>query len=253
MKLHYRSIGEGAPLFIIHGLFGSSDNWQTLGKKFAEHFTVYFVDQRNHGHSPHSDEFNYDLLVEDFHELVSDLGLDNINIIGHSMGGKTAIGFAAKYPELINKMVVADIGPKKYQPHHDQILAGLNAIDLSEVKSRGGADKIMSQYITEVGVRQFLLKNLYWVEKGQLGWRINIPVLTREIDAIVDEIQFESIPTETLFMRGGKSNYILPSDYASISEKFPNSNIYSIEESGHWIHAEAPEEFYTTVLDFLTK
>ena len=253
MKLHYRKIGQGAPLFIIHGLFGSSDNWQTLGKKFAEHFTVYFVDQRNHGHSPHSDEFNYDLLVDDFYALVSDLGLSKINIIGHSMGGKTAIGFAAKHPELIDKMVIADIGHKKYQPHHDQILAGLNAIDLSEVKTRGGADKVLSQYISEVGVRQFLLKNLYWVEKGQLGWRINIPVLTREINAIVDAIEFEKITTQTLFMRGGKSNYILPSDYTEIENKFPNSSIYSIEESGHWIHAEAPKEFYETVLNFLTK
>ena len=251
MQLHYRKLGEGKPLFILHGLFGSSDNWQTLGKKFAETYTVYFVDQRNHGHSPHSDEFNYDVLAEDFYELVQRLGLKSINIIGHSMGGKTAIAFAAKYPELIDKMVVADIGHKQYPMHHDQILKGLNAINLSEIKTRGAADKKLNEYIPELGVRQFLLKNLYWVEKGQLGWRINIPVLTREITNIIAEIPFDTIDTTTLFVRGGKSNYILESDYPSIGQKFPNSTIYSIEESGHWIHAEAPAEFYKAVIDFI--
>ncbi|WP_027418985.1 alpha/beta fold hydrolase [Crocinitomix catalasitica] len=251
MKLHYRKIGEGEPLIILHGLFGSADNWQTLGKKFAEHFTVYFVDQRNHGHSPHSDSFSYDLMVADLKELVDDLGLDKFNLLGHSMGGKTAIGFAALYPERIDRMVVADIGHKKYPLHHDAILGGLNSIDLSVVKSRGAADKILADSIPEIGVRQFLLKNLYWVEKGQLGWRINIPVLTREIESIVDAIEFDRIVTNTLFMRGGKSNYIVASDFEDIKTKFPNSTIYTIEESGHWIHAEAPEEFYNTVLEFL--
>lgn len=251
MKLHYRTIGEGKPLFILHGLFGSSDNWQTLGKRFAEHFKVYFVDQRNHGHSPHSDEFNYDLMVEDFHELVTDVGETAINIIGHSMGGKTAIGFAAKYPELINKMVVADISHKAYPMHHDQILEGLNALDLSVIKSRGEAEKELEQYIPQFGVRQFLLKNLYWVEPGQLGWRINLPVLDREIPHILVEIPFDQIQTETLFIRGELSNYILESDYADISRKFPNSSVYTIHGAGHWVHAEAPEEFYQVIMDFL--
>src|SRR5687768_14638733 len=149
MKLHYRTIGEGQPLFILHGLFGSSDNWQTLGKRFAEHYKVYFVDQRNHGHSPHSDDFNYDLMVTDLHELVTDLGENNINIIGHSMGGKTAIGFAAKFPRMIEKMVVADISHKGYPMHHDTILDGLNAIDLSVIKSRGEAEAKLSEYIDQ--------------------------------------------------------------------------------------------------------
>jgi len=252
MKLHYRVLGEGEPLFILHGLFGSSDNWQTLGKKFAEKYQVYFVDQRNHGRSPHSDDFSYDLMVSDFHELVTDLGLDKINIIGHSMGGKTAIGFAVKYPELINKMIVADIGHKQYPMHHEKILEGLNALDLSQFKSRGQADRQLANYIEEIGVRQFLLKNLYWVEKGQLGWRINIPVLSDKIYDIIEEIKFDTIETETLFMRGGKSNYIVDSDYPEIAAKFPNSEIHTIEESGHWIHAEAPKEFYLEVVNFLS-
>lgn len=251
MKLHYRKIGEGEPLFILHGLFGSSDNWQTLGKKFAENYTVYFVDQRNHGHSPHSDEFDYDLMAADFYELVTDLGLEKINVIGHSMGGKTVIAFAKDHPEFIDKMIVADISHKQYPMHHETILAGLNAIDLSEIKTRGAADKKLSEYVAELGVRQFLLKNLYWVEKGQLGWRINIPVLTRTIHDIIKSIDFDTIECDTLFMRGGKSNYILESDFDEIKRKFPNSYIHSIEESGHWIHAEAPREFYQTVVEYL--
>ena len=251
MKLHYRRLGKGKPLFILHGLFGSSDNWQTLGKKFAEDFEVFFVDQRNHGHSPHSDEFDYDLMAADFHELVSDLGFDKVNVIGHSMGGKTVISFAKDHPEMIDKMVVADISHKQYPMHHEQILKGLNSLDLSVIKTRGAADKALSEYIAELGVRQFLLKNLYWVEKGQLGWRINIPVLTATIGQIISEIKFDQIKCNTLFMRGGRSNYILESDYAEIAHKFPNSEIHSIAESGHWIHAEAPKEFYQAVLGFL--
>lgn len=252
MKLHYRKLGEGKPLIILHGLFGSSDNWQTLGRKFAEDYTVYFVDQRNHGHSPNSDDFNYDLMAADLYELIQDLGLNKVNILGHSMGGKTAIRFAVDHSDLVDKLIIADISHKSYPSHHDQILKGLNEIDLSAIKSRGGADKILAKYVPEIGVRQFLLKNLYWVEKGQLGWRINIPVLTREINKVLSLITFDKINCQTLFIRGGKSNYILESDYDMLTEKFPNASIHSIEESGHWLHAEAPEEFYNTVIQFLS-
>lgn len=251
MKLHYRSIGEGKPLFILHGLFGSSDNWQTLGKKFGEYFKVYFVDQRNHGHSPHSDEFNYNLMVTDFKELIDDVGEDNINIIGHSMGGKTAIGFAAQFPDLIDKMVVADISHKQYPMHHDDIIEGMNSLNLSALKSRGAADKELSKMIKDWGVRQFLLKNLYWVEKGKLDWRINLPVLSDKIYDIIEEIPFQTVDTDTLFIRGAKSNYILESDYDEIGHKFPFSKIHTLEDSGHWVHAESPDEFYEAVMRFL--
>lgn len=252
MKLHYRTIGEGKPLFILHGLFGSSDNWQTLGKKWAEKHKVIFVDQRNHGRSPWSDDFNYDLMVEDFYELVTDLGETKINLLGHSMGGKTAIGFSAKYPELVDKLMVADISHKEYPMHHDQIIDGLKSLDLNSIKSRGQADKELSQFIQEIGVRQFLLKNLYWVEKGKLGWRINVPVLGERIYDIIAEIKFDTIETDTLFIRGGKSNYILESDYPELKLKFPNSRIESISESGHWVHAEAPYRFFELIDQFIS-
>jgi pimeloyl-ACP methyl ester carboxylesterase len=259
MKLYYRILGnendenglKKKPLFILHGLFGSSDNWQTLAKKFAERYVVYLVDQRNHGHSPHDENFDYDYMADDFYTLLSDLGLSKINVIGHSMGGKTVINFAVKHADLLDKMIIVDISHKKYPMHHEQILKGLNAIDLTQVKTRGNADKTISKYVAEIGVRQFLLKNLYWIEKGQLGWRINIPVLSREIHKIIDAIEFDTIDVDTLFIRGGRSNYILESDYNEIYKKFTQAEIYSIEESGHWVHAEAPVEFYSAVVDFL--
>lgn len=252
MKLHYRKIGDnGEPLFILHGLFGSSDNWQTLAKRFSEDYTVYLVDQRNHGRSPHSIEFNYDLMVADFAELIDDVGLEKINLLGHSMGGKTAIGFAAEYPELIDKLIVVDISHKQYPMHHEQIIEGLKSINLDVIKTRGAADKKLAELIDNIAIRQFLLKNLYWESKGQLGWRINIPVLSNEIEKIIEEIYFRTIDVDTLFIRGEQSNYILESDYPEIKKKFPASRIVTIKDAGHWVHAEEPELFYHTVINLL--
>ena len=251
MKLHYRKLGEGQPLIILHGLFGSSDNWQTLGKKFAENFEVYLVDQRNHGKSPKSDDFSYELMAEDLHELITDLNLSDVILIGHSMGGKTIMQFAQNYSDFIKKMIVVDMGPKKYASHHDSILEGLNAIDLDIVKSRKEADAILSEYVPQLGVKQFLLKNLYWEIPGeQLAWKINIPVLSREIDTIIDAFQQEVDETETLFIRGEKSNYILESDFDNIKYLYPNSEIKTIHDAGHWVHAEKPKDFYEMVMNY---
>lgn len=252
MKLHYRKYGEGQPLLILHGLFGSSDNWQTLGKKFAQDFEVYLVDQRNHGKSPKSEDFNYQLMADDLHELITDLELSNVILIGHSMGGKTIMQFAQDHSELIDKMIVVDMGPKKYASHHDSILEGLNAIDLSVVKSRKEAEAILSEYVPQMGVKQFLLKNLYWEVPGeQLAWRINIPVLSREINHIIDAFHQEIDNTTTLFIRGELSNYILDSDFETIKGLYPNSEIKTIEGAGHWVHAEKPIEFYNLIITYL--
>ena len=250
MKLHYRKYGEGQPIVILHGLFGSSDNWQTLGKKFAENFEVYLVDQRNHGHSPKSNEFNYQLLSDDLYKLITYLELENIILIGHSMGGKTVMTFTQQHSEFIEKLIVVDIGPKAYPMHHNIILEGLNSLDLSSIKSRGQADKQLSQYIEDVGVKQFLLKNLYWVEKGQLGWRINIPVLEEKMPDIIAAIPDKIVDTPTLFIRGEKSNYIVEDDFQNIYDQFTNSEIETIYDAGHWVHAENPFSFYNMVMDF---
>ena len=188
MKLHFKSFGEGKPLVILHGLFGSLDNWQTHAKNFSKYFKVYIVDQRNHGRSPHSDEFSYELMVEDFNEFVEGQGLDDFVLIGHSMGGKTAMGYAEKYGEKLDKLVIVDIGPKQYPMHHDQILAGLTSLDFDVVKSRKSADEYLQKYIPELGVRQFLLKNLYWVEKGKLAFRMNVTALNNTIQGILKNI-----------------------------------------------------------------
>jgi len=255
MKLHYRIVGAPSSnkpvLFILHGLFGSSDNWQTLAKRFSSDFTVYLVDQRNHGHSPHGIEHNYDVMVEDFAELIDDLGLDKFNLMGHSMGGKTAIAFAGEYPELLNKLIIVDISHKQYPMHHEQIVLGLKALDLSKIKTRGEADKELSKYIDNLAIRQFLLKNLYWERKGQLGWRINLPVLANDIQKIIEEVYFDTIDVPTLFIRGDQSNYILESDFEEIKQKFPSSKIVTIKNAGHWVHAEQQDLFYQIVVDFL--
>lgn len=251
MELNYKREGNGTPLFIVHGLFGSLDNWQTLGKKFAEDFDTILVDQRNHGHSPHSEDFDYDYMAADLIELIESLNMSAVNIIGHSMGGKTAMRVAQLRPDLIEKLIVVDIGPKGYPMHHDTILEGLHAINFDEVKSRGKANEVISQYIEDEGVKQFLLKNLYWREKGILDWRINLQVITDNMEKIIGQLPTDEVETTTLFIRGEKSNYIIEDDYADIFMQFPNSDIETIYNAGHWIHAENPFDFYNLTLDFL--
>ena len=250
MKLHYRELGEGQPLVILHGLFGYSDNWQTHAKKLSEYYRVILVDLRNHGHSNWSNDFSYHLMAEDLFELFNLLNLSKVILLGHSMGGKTSIQFTQEYPEFIEKLIVVDIGIKQYPMHHTEILKGLHAIDLETVITRGEAESILTQYVDSYGTRQFLLKNLYWKEKGKLAWRMNIPVLEREMAEILAPLSHEEVMTPTLFIRGALSNYILDEDIDDLEEVFPDYTIKTIENAGHWVHAEAPEEFMDCVLEF---
>ena len=250
MKLHYRELGEGQPLVILHGLFGNSDNWQTHAKKLSEYFRVILVDQRNHGHSDWSDEFSYDLMAADLNELFIDLNLKKAIVLGHSMGGKTAIRFTQLYPSKIEKLIVVDIGVKEYPMHHEEILKGLHSIDLEKVTTRSEAEEILSKYIPSNGVRQFLLKNLYWIEKGKLAWRMNIPVLEKKMPEILTILPNNEIFNSTLFIRGMLSNYILDEDIPQLEDQFTDFQIVSIENAGHWVHAEAPLEFIEKVLEF---
>ena len=250
MKLHYREIGEGQPVVILHGLFGNSDNWQTHAKKLAEYFRVILVDQRNHGHSDWSEEFSYDLMSSDLFELFELLDLKKVILIGHSMGGKTAIQFSQEHPSFIEKLIVIDIGVKKYPMHHAEILKGLHSIDLNVVNTRGEAESILSQFIESNGVRQFLLKNLYWKEKGVLAWRMNIAVLEREMVNILAALSSKEVFLPTLFIRGALSNYILDQDIDDLEDQFSDFNLVTIENSGHWVHSESPTEFLNSVLEF---
>lgn len=252
MELNFKVFGEGKPLLILHGLMGSLDNWQTLGKRFAENRKVYLIDQRNHGKSFHSKDHTYPLMIQDLHYFIETQGLDQVDIIGHSMGGKTAMGFSIEYPYMIDRLVVVDIAPRKYPVHHDQILKGLNSVDFSEVTSRKEVEEILTPHIPEFGVRQFLMKNLFWVEKGQLGFKFNLSAITKDIEKIgfgLAEDAYFSNPT--LFIDGEKSDYIQESDVDQIDLIFPRNEIVTFENCGHWVHAENPELFYNTINEFL--
>ncbi|HLP14592.1 MAG TPA: alpha/beta fold hydrolase [Flavobacteriales bacterium] len=254
MKLHYRKLGEqGQPLVILHGLFGTSDNWQTHAKMFATNYVVYLVDQRNHGHSPHTDEMDYFAMSADLKEIFDEEKITNAILMGHSMGGKTAMFFAQEFPHLLDKLIVVDMGIKKYPPHHQLIFEALMAVDLDKVKTRKEVETIVSSYFQDQTVIQFLLKNLYWGDKEQLAWRMNLQVLYRDIENILAAIPAKKVNVPTLFLRGGKSNYVLDEDWGEITEHFPNATIQTIDKAGHWVHAEAPKEFYETVKNFIQK
>jgi esterase len=251
MKLHYRKSGAGQPLIILHGLLGSSDNWFSLAKVFAESFEVYLVDQRNHGQSPHSAEFDYKLLVDDLYEFIQDHKLHNPVIIGHSMGGKTAMNFAVKYPSLLGQLIVVDIVPKAYPVHHDHILDGLHAINLSALSSRTEADSILSNHIPEPDVRQFLLKNLYRTSDSKFAWRVNLAAIDAHIEEIGSGMQYEGTYSgPTLFIKGARSNYYAEGDERLIKSLFPAAEIITLN-TGHWVQAEKPVEFSSAVLQFL--
>lgn len=254
MILHSNIIGKGKPFVILHGFLGMGDNWKTLARQFSESdFEVHLVDQRNHGRSFHADEFDYELMAEDLKQYCDENNLIDIILLGHSMGGKTAMLFATKYPELVNKLVVADISPRYYPVHHDAILEGLSSLDFSEIKSRGEADEALSNYVPETGTRMFLLKNLYWVEKGQLGLRMNLEVLKEQVSEVGEALPVHAtFNKETLFLRGDKSEYIGETDEAIINRHFPNSKIVTITNAGHWLHAENPKEFYDAAIDFIS-
>lgn len=245
--------GEGMPLLIIHGFLGMSDNWKTIGNQFSsDGFQVHLLDLRNHGKSFHSDEFSYEIMVQDVFDYCKANNLEKIYILGHSMGGKTAMLFATTYPEMVEKLIVADIGPKFYPQHHQTILEGLNAVDFSIKPSRNEVEEILSKYISDFGTRQFLLKSLYWQEQGQLAFRFNLEVLTKKIEEIGKPLPGHSIfHKPTLFIRGGNSNYILDEDFEAIKHPFPNSKIETIPDTGHWLHAENPKLFYFMCMAFL--
>lgn len=252
--LHSNIIGEGKPFVILHGFLGMGDNWKTHAKNLSEQgFEVHLVDQRNHGRSFWSDTFNYDILAEDLKHYCDSHNLNDIVLLGHSMGGKTTMLFATQYPEFVSKLMVADISPRFYPIHHDTILEGLSALNFDVIKSRGEADKILSEYVQDFGTRQFLLKNLYWVEKGTLGLRINLEVLKNEVAEVGEALpSYSKFEKDTLFLRGDRSEYISVDDERLITNHFPKAKIITIANSGHWLHAENPKDFFEAVIDFVS-
>ena len=252
MKLNYQRYGQGRPLVILHGLFGSLTNWHTLSKRLGEHYQVFAVDQRNHGSSPHSADFNYVTLAADLHEFMRDQGLASAYLLGHSMGGKTAMQFALTDPDLVEKLIVVDIAPKAYPPHHDQIFDALCELDLSRYTSRSELDQALAGKIASVTTRQFLLTNVTRDETGRFTWKINLDAIRQNYPAISGGLdQTEGFRKPTLFVRGATSDYIQDEDAGLSSSIFPQAQITTIDGAGHWVHVEAPAAFFNVIREFL--
>lgn len=252
MEMNFKKLGEGSPIIILHGLFGSSDNWLSIGKVLAENHTVYLPDLRNHGDSFHSDEFTYEAMAEDLRELIEQENIHRPIVMGHSMGGKLAMKFAINHPDMLEKLIVVDISPRAYPPHHAKILEGLKSIDLTKIGSRKEADDALSKYVPEIGVRQFLLKNLTRGTDRHFKWKLNLPVIDEQIENVGEGLEEQvAITKPTLFIRGSESNYIKNEDNIVIVTFFPNSEVKTIEGAGHWLHAEKPEAFIDIVQHFI--
>lgn len=252
MKLAYREAGEGKPLIILHGLFGSSDNWLSIAKELESEYKIYLIDQRNHGSSPHSDDFTYEAMAADLAGFIEEHNIEDPIVMGHSMGGKTAMQFALSYPELLRKLIVVDIAPRYYPPHHQTILEGLQSIDIDNLKSRREADEALAKYVKELGVRQFLLKNLGRNSEGGYEWKMNLPVISEKIENVGQAIEEDArFKKPVLFINGATSGYIKERDEEMINKLFPQATVRTIEGAGHWVHAEKPEEFTEVVRAFI--
>ncbi|MEH6625865.1 MAG: alpha/beta fold hydrolase [Motiliproteus sp.] len=251
MKLHYKVSGHGKPLVILHGLFGSLDNWAGQTKRLSEHFQVYAVDLRNHGLSPWSAQMDYPAMRDDLVEFLNDHDLEQILLLGHSMGGKAAMQLALDHPDLIHKLVIVDIAPVRYSANHNDVFKGLFNVDLTHIQSRSEADQALSEYIDETGVRQFLLKNLYR-DHHHFAWRMNLNGLNKSYDDIADAPNSHGhYQGPTMFIKGGASDYIQESHRNAIQKYFPNASARIMEGVGHWPHAEKPAAFTKLLLRFL--
>jgi len=251
MKLFFREYGQGQPLIILHGLFGSSDNWLTQAKLFSPSYKVYTIDLRNHGLSPHHPTFDYPSMVADLLEFLDDHHIDHPIIIGHSMGGKTAMNFALTHPEKVDKLIVVDISPRAYDLEHYTIAEGLKAIPINSITSRNEADEILSQHVPEKDVRQFLLKNLQRKPEGGFSWKINLGVISDNLSNIGLAVQTGRVfDKPTLFVRGARSKYVRDADWERITSIFPNAKLETLD-TGHWVQAEKPQEFVNVTTQWL--
>lgn len=251
MKLFFRVVGEGQPIVILHGIFGSSDNWLTQARLMSAKYKVYTIDQRNHGLSPHDDAFDYPSMVNDLAEFIEQHNIDEPVVIGHSMGGKVAMNFALAHPDKLQKLIVVDIAPKAYDLEHYVIIDGLKSIPIDSLESRNEADEALSRFVPEPDVRQFLLKNLQRKPEGGFSWKINLPVIDKHLSKIGYDLEFPgTFDKPTLFIRGGRSKYIRDNDLDRIKQVFPKTTLETLD-TGHWVQAEKPKEFVELVEKWL--
>lgn len=254
MKLAYRKYGEGKAIVILHGLFGQSDNWNTLAKNFSEQgFCVYTLDQRNHGLSPHSNDWNYELMARDLKEFLDDHVIESPILLGHSMGAKTVLFFECLFPGLASKIVIADMAARAYAHHHQLVLKALNAVNFETIKTRKEAEAVLNEYISDFGTKQFLLKNIYWKdsENTKMDWRFNLAVISKHYHNISVGVPPFISKTKALVIKGEKSDYILDEDVENYQQRFSDVIFSSIPNSGHWVHAEKPKEFFDCVMAFI--
>ncbi len=255
MSLHFQHLRTDTsqqPLIVLHGVFGSSDNWLTVGRRLSEHYEVFLLDLNNHGRSYHHDALSYEVMANDVRRFIDQQKLEDVALLGHSMGGKVAMQLALTHPTLLDHLIVVDIAPRAYPVHHDQILEGLRAIPLTEIEQRSEADAALRDYVPEAPIRQFLLKNLYRDESGQFAWRINLPVLHRDVEQIGQAITADTTyDGPTLFVKGAQSGYISAQDETDIVRLFPHSRVEAIADAGHWVHAEQPDALVALLTDFL--
>ncbi len=252
MKLNYKKFGSGKPIFILHGLFGMSDNWQVFAKKLAEKYEVITVDLRNHGKSPHSTDFDYSYMADDVLELMQDVGCSKCSFIGHSMGGKLAIKIALDNPLLVDKLIILDIGIKKYPKNHIFLLDILSNINIDRYSDRLELEHELKSVIEDYRLRQFIMKNIKRNDKGIFSWKMNLEVIIDNYDKIIEGISSENIyKSDVLFVKGGKSNYILNNDFEKIKEQFPKAKFTTIDNAGHWIHADESEKLFDIITGYL--
>ena len=252
VRLYHRISGEGAPVVLLHGLFGSNDNLNGVSHRLARRWQVHALDLRNHGRSPHTNTMSYPEMAEDVVAYLDEQGLDEVALLGHSMGGKTAMELALSHPERVHRLIVADIAPVAYPRHHDAILAGLRAIDPGTIQSRTQADHILADYVDELPVRQFLLKNLVREGPDHFAWRMNLDAIERCYDRLTGGQTAQAAYTgPVLFIKGGDSDYILPKHRDSVSKLFPQAQLRVIPGTGHWLHAEKTDVFNALCERFL--
>ncbi len=254
MKLFSRTYGSGPPLLILHGLLGSGGNWHTLASRtFAPFFTVFAVDLRNHGKSPHDDEFSFGAMVRDLVDFIDEIANGQIGVIGHSLGGKVAMRLALDHPDRIDRLVSVDIAPRAYPDGHTPIFQALKKLDLASFGDRRAIDRALATDIPDAAVRGFLLQNV--IRNGDsFSWRMNLRAIEEGYPKILEAVtSSRPFMGPTLFIRGGDSNYVRSGDESSIRKLFPAARIETIKNAGHWVHADQPAEFADRVLSFLTE
>ena len=254
MKLNHKIYGEGPEIIILHGLLGMLDNWKSFARSLENNYRIHLLDLRNHGKSPHDDLMNYEVMVEDVRLYIEDHELKNPIVVGHSMGGKVAMTLALNHPDLIKQLVVVDISPKAYKAGHQTIFDTLLDVQFDLYEKRSEVYEFIISKLKDKGLSSFLMKNLSRNLSGGYEWKMNLGSIYHSYEKILQAVESENkFEKDCIFIKGEKSSYIQNEDEALIKELFPFAQIQSIQNAGHWVHAEKPNELKSALIDFITK